>query len=195
MDIGIIGTGSVGATLARRWHSAGHTITLGARDPSAAAVVDLAGEVGGAALSPQEAAERSQVVVLAIPGGAVAGTAASLAGALAGKVVVVPANDMRGAVGDVAAAAAEAAPGARVVRAFNTIPFEAMAAGGVDGFYACDDDADETARTLVAACGLRPVRVGTLEAAPLLDGLFQLWAALVFGRGMGRGIAFHVQEL
>lgn len=195
MDIGIIGTGSVGATLARRWHAAGHTITLGARDPAAAAVVELAAEIGGTAASPQEAAERSQVVVLAIPGGAVAGTAASLAAAVAGKVVVVAANDMSGAGGDLAAAVAGAAAGARVVRAFNTIPFEAMAAGGVDGFYACDDDADETARTLVADCGLRPVRVGTLEAAPLLDCLFRLWAALVFGRGMGRRIAFRVQEL
>jgi 8-hydroxy-5-deazaflavin:NADPH oxidoreductase len=194
MDIAIIGTGSVGSALARRWHAAGHAVTLGARDPAAGGVAGLAAELGASAGTPAEATGRAEVVVLAVPGGAVAATAASLAAELAGKVVVVPANDMSGAVPDVAGAVAAAAPDARVVRAFNTIPVEAMAAGGVDGFYACDDDADEAARTLVADCGLWPVRVGGLDSAALLDGLFRVWAALVFRQGHGRRVAFHLQE-
>ena len=195
MDIGIIGTGSVGGTLARRWHAAGHAVMLGARNPAAPELQALTAEVGAAVMSPDEAAQRSGVVVLAIPGGAVAGTAAALAGALAGKPVVVAANDMSGAVPDLAAAAAAAAPDAQVIRAFNTIPAEAMARGGVDGFYACSEDVDETARSLVADCGLRPVRVGGVDDAHLLDDLFRLWAALAFRQGHGRGIALCVQAI
>jgi 8-hydroxy-5-deazaflavin:NADPH oxidoreductase len=195
MRIAIIGTGTVGGTLARRWSAAGHVIVFGVRDSGAAQARGLAEELGGELAPPAQAAASAEVVVLAIPGAAVPETAAALARELSAKTVVVPANDMRGAVADMAAAVAERAPGASVVRAFNTIPAEAMAAGGVDGFYACPDEADATASRLVRDCGLRPVRVGGPEQARLLDELFRLWAALAFGAGRGRGIAFTLTDV
>ena len=40
MQLGILGTGNVAQTLARRWSAAGHEITFGSRDPAARSALD-----------------------------------------------------------------------------------------------------------------------------------------------------------
>lgn len=70
MQIGIIGTGHVGGTLARGLADMGHDVMLGSRDPSQSRLTDWAAEdpthrrVG----SEREASEFGEVVVVAVPG-------------------------------------------------------------------------------------------------------------------------------
>lgn len=198
MDIAIIGTGNIGATLARHWHRAGHTLRLGSRSPSDSQAAELAREVAAEVSDPAAAAAAAQVIALAIPGPAVIPTAQELGAGWRGKTVVVPANHMQGGPGNLAAAVAEAAPGCAVIRAFNTIGFEVLAAAEIDGeqvdmLYACSEGSEPVAEQLISDCGLRPIAVGGLEQARLLDDLFQLWVSIAFGGRRGRGIAFALR--
>jgi predicted dinucleotide-binding enzyme len=87
MLIGILGTGNVAQTLARRWSAAGHEITYGSRDPASkgaldAPVTSLAAAVAG-----------NDVVVNATPGSASLQVAEEIgAAAFAGKILVDVAN-------------------------------------------------------------------------------------------------------
>jgi len=198
VDVAIIGTGNIAGTLARHWSEAGHRVLLGSRDPADEGARALAEEVSASLGTPAEAAARGEIVTLAIPGGAVADTVRELTDELAGKTIVVPANQMGGGSGNIAGEVAQLVPGARVIRAFNTLPFELIAAGELGGeqldmFYSGSEEADEVAEELISACGLRPVRIGGIEQAALLDGLFALWAALAFAGGRGRRIAFALR--
>lgn len=198
VDIAVIGTGNIGATLARHWSRAGHRLHLGSRDADDAGTRELAEEVGASLGTPAEAAARGEVVTLAIPGSVVTDTVRELADELAGKTIVVPANQMSGGSGNIAREVDELVPGVSVIRAFNTLPFELIAAGTLDGeqldmFYAATEDADPVSAELISACGLRPIRVGGIEQAGLLDDLFALWAALAFAGGRGRRIAFGLR--
>ena len=78
MKIAVIGMGKVGGTLGQRWRAAGHDVAYGSRTgsgdgPGGAAVMPVSEAVGGA-----------DVVVLAVPGGAVAEIVAAHGAALAG---------------------------------------------------------------------------------------------------------------
>jgi predicted dinucleotide-binding enzyme len=198
VDIAVIGTGNMAGTLARHWSAAGHRLHLGSRDPDDRGARELAEAVSASLGTPAAAVARGEVVALAIPGSAVAETVRQLAGELAGKTIVVPANQMGARGINIAGDVHEIVPAAGVVRAFNTLPFELIAAGTLDGdqldmFYAATEEADAVAAELISACGLRPISVGGIEQAPLLDELFALWAALAFGRGHGRRIAFGLR--
>ena len=65
MNIAIIGAGSVGATLGRRWHDHGHTILYGVREPGADKNQRLSDHAS--ILSNNEAASGANIVVLATP--------------------------------------------------------------------------------------------------------------------------------
>jgi 8-hydroxy-5-deazaflavin:NADPH oxidoreductase len=83
MQIGIIGAGHIGGTLARLWVQAGHDVMLSARD--LARVERLAVGLGPRALAgqPLDAARFGAVVLLAVPFGGV--PALEIADAVAGK--------------------------------------------------------------------------------------------------------------
>jgi predicted dinucleotide-binding enzyme len=129
MRIGVIGTGMIGGTLARLLAAAGHEVTV-ANSRGPAAVADLVAEIGDRATagSAQDAAAAGEVVVVAIPFGRYPDLPAA---ELAGKVVVdannyYPARD--GTIAELedgsvtsSELVAAALPGARVVKAFNTI--------------------------------------------------------------------------
>jgi predicted dinucleotide-binding enzyme len=200
MDIAIIGTGNIGSTLARHWAKAGHRIIFGSRNPADAATKPVADEVGATVTSPEEAVSRVEVVVYAIPGTTVLQAMADHTRALAGKTVILPANIMGGGgIANLAQAAHEAAPEAQIIRAFNTLPWELIAAGQIDGqpidllYVSSGGPTVELAEQLIQACGLRPIRVGDVEQGYLIDQLFALWVALAFGQRKGRGIAFALR--
>jgi predicted dinucleotide-binding enzyme len=181
MRIGVIGAGNIGGTLARLLAAAGHDVVVSfSTDP--ARLSALAESIGARTGTPREAAEHGEVVVLSVPWGVV-DEALAQAGApdsLAGRIVVDTTNQFGGVdgrftvldLGDRSAAAlhARAVPGARWVKAFNTLTagFQASAAGrtGSDRvvmFYATDDeDAVAPVERLVEDAGFDPVRTGTL---------------------------------
>src|SRR5512138_3612503 len=96
--IAVLGAGNIGATLARKWAAAGHEVRLGSRDPGADAIQALAASLGARTLAHAEAVDGAGVVVLALPGAAVAPVVAGLGGALDGKIVIDTTNKVGAAV-------------------------------------------------------------------------------------------------
>ncbi|ANL37027.1 NADPH-dependent F420 reductase [Rhizobium phaseoli] len=66
MKIGIIGAGNIGAMLARKLAAAGHGVKL-ANSKGPDTIRELAGDIGAAAVSKEEAVGGVEVVVLSIP--------------------------------------------------------------------------------------------------------------------------------
>jgi predicted dinucleotide-binding enzyme len=149
-------------------------------------------------VTQRAAAERGDVVVLALPAAVVTDVAADLGDALAGKPVLDAANEYPNATSgrSIAARVADAAPDAHVVKAFNTIGANRMADPVVDGepgtmFLAGDDSgAIDSARTLASDLGFEPVVAGDLGAAGHLEHLARFWIHL--SREYGRDIAFRL---
>jgi NADPH-dependent F420 reductase len=146
VEIGVLGaTGPAGKGLAARLASLGHDVVAGSRDPerSAAAVAEL-GERWGERVSRltagtnTDAAAAADLVIIATIWDAAVETTREHAAALSGKVVVSMANGLERVgkefhpvlppEGSLAAAMQAAAPGARLVAAFQHVPAAAFAA-------------------------------------------------------------------
>ena len=209
MRIGIIGAGSVGGALGRGWARAGHEVTFGVRDPSDPKTARLLEETGAGAkaASVAEAAAFGEVVVLATPWDATQEAVRS-AGDLSGKIVFDCTNPLAPQLSglthgfDTSAAeqVASWAPGARVVKIFNTTGANNMADPGFKGvaatmFY-CGDSADAKAAgaQLATDLGFDPVDAGSLEQARLLEPLALLWIRLAYVQKQGRDIAFKLMK-
>jgi predicted dinucleotide-binding enzyme len=180
MKIAVLGTGRIGGTLGRAFARAGHDVTFGARDPgdtdapgdTSATVTDIASAIGA-----------GDVVVLAVPGGAVAGLAREHGPGLGGKLIVDAANNVAGeGPANSHDAVTAAAPGIRYARAFNTLGFENLQNpryGDVVGdmFFSAPGADRGTVEQLIDAVGLRPVYLGDGTQA-LLDDLLRIWFTL-----------------
>jgi predicted dinucleotide-binding enzyme len=201
VNITVIGSGNIGRTLAARWRDAGHSVSIGVRDPHSPKAEAAARELGPqVAVRPLPAAlAGAEAVLLALPGAAVEQFAREHGAALAGGLVIDATNQFGQPVMNGLAALAQYAPGARLARAFNSLGWENFAQPEIDGvqvdlLYCAEDGAAQAGvERLIADCGLRPIRVGGLEQAPLVDAIGALWGALVFGQGLGRRLAFKVQ--
>lgn len=207
MRIGIIGAGSVGGALGSGWARAGHEVTFGVRDPSSPKTAELLKDTGAKAASVAAAAAFGEVVVLATPWEATQDAVKS-AGDLAGKIVFDCTNPLAPQLAglthgfDTSAGeqVASWAPGAKVVKIFNTTGANNMAAPDFDGvaatmFY-CGDDAGAKAvgARLAADLGFDPVDAGSLEQARLLEPLALLWIRLAYVQQQGRDIAFRLMK-
>jgi predicted dinucleotide-binding enzyme len=109
-------------------------------------------------------------------------------------VVIDAANNIGAPEFNSRAAITAAAPGARYVRAFNTLGWENFAEppAGADLFFAAEPDARPVAEELITAVGLGPAWVGGADATGTVDGLLPLWFALVQQRGGNRKVALRV---
>lgn len=192
--IGVVGTGSVGSTLGRRWAEAGHVVRFGTRDPDRSDVRDLVAGIDGdaEAVAVEEAAD-ADVLVLATPASAVE---PALSGLAFSGVLVDPTNSYPEPGPESGAErAARLAPDAQVVKAFNTVGWEVMADPVLDGMVAtmplAGDDAE--AKALVAdlarELGFEPLDVGDRSAAVHLENLARLWIHLTIAGG-NREFAF-----
>lgn len=202
MRIAIIGAGNVGGGLAGAATTAGHDVVISAGDPtSARATAERTGAV--AANSNRQAVQAADVVVLAVPNGAVAGIAAELAGVLIGKVVVDatnPLNDTYTGLTTDGVSAAELLqqwlPGAAVVKSLNTVfasRYGNATEGGqpLDALIAGDDaTAKSTVAALVESIGFHPVDAGSLRMARSLEEIAFLNISLNAGNGWSWQSAF-----
>jgi 8-hydroxy-5-deazaflavin:NADPH oxidoreductase len=182
--IGVIGSGNIGKTIGDAWRRAGHEVVAGSRTPEPPRTVAIAEAIGGA-----------DVVLLATQGAAVPALLAEHGPALAGRVVIDATNHVGAERLNHADIYGEAAPGARFVRAFNTLGFEMFAAPTVGGevadlFWCGPQDAG--VEELIADVGLRPIRVGDIDAIDVVDGVTRLWLTLVFRQGHPRRTAFRM---
>jgi 8-hydroxy-5-deazaflavin:NADPH oxidoreductase len=207
MDISILGTGNVGATLGRRWANAGHQITFGSRKPSSERVRALVAENTHAhqADSIFDAAARGQVIVLATPYGSIEETLAA-AGNLTGKVLVDCSNPLNhsfdGLVLGFDDSAAEhvsrLSPGAHVVKAFNTASVATMQNPNYEGLAAtmfyCGDDgqAKLVVRGLINDLGMEPIDSGPLKNARFLEPMAMLYIHLAVQQGWGGNCALKM---
>jgi predicted dinucleotide-binding enzyme len=207
MKIGIIGSGNVGGTLGGRWAKLGHEVTYSSREPGSEAMKKLVEESGpnSRAATLAETVAENDVLLLSTPWKATKDTLAK-AGDLSGKILIDLQNpllpDMSGLeVGTTTSAAemiAEWAPGAKVVKAFNTIGTSIMADANLNGhaavlFYCGDDeDAKSVVRGLALELGFDAEDAGPLKQARLLEPFAMLWISLAFTRGYGREFAFKV---
>src|SRR5262245_49544090 len=180
MRIGIIGAGMIGSTLAKLWADAGHDVCLASRHPEA--LQRLTERIGARASvgTPADAVTFGDVVVLSVPLKAIPDLARALGSALSGTTVLDTANAYERRDGEIAlqarahpggssAWAAAMFPGARWVKAFNTVYFKTLEAEAHCkderiGIPIAGDDpgALETAATLVVDAGFDPVAVGPL---------------------------------
>jgi 8-hydroxy-5-deazaflavin:NADPH oxidoreductase len=205
MDITIIGTGNMSRGIATRALAGGHSVTLlGHSDGSAEALAgDLSGVVRAGTVGDALAGD---VVVLAIPYGAIDDIVGQYGDQLVGKTVVDITNPvdfgsftpLNVEAGSAAAEIAQKAPGAKVVKAFNTTFAGTLAAGNVAGqpldvFIASDDEGAKAAvRELVEAGGLRAVDAGGLGRAHELEALGYLHMAVQGGLGTGFASAVKI---
>lgn len=181
MRIGIIGSGNIGGTLARLLAGAGHEVVVSnSRGPESLA--GLVGEIGPAASAstPAGAAEAGSVVIVAIPFFRYTELPAA---ELAGKVVVDATNYYAGRDGGVPEIAsgtgsselvARALPGAKVVKAFNTIHFRHLAGDGVPsgtpGRRAIPIAGDDAAAKATVAGLIDEIGFDAYDAGSLADG-------------------------
>jgi len=188
--IAIIGTGNVGGALGQRFAELGHTIVYGSRTPSRADVRELVAASGpnASAMTQREAAQRAEIVVLAVPWD-VAETLTPALGDLTGRIIIDPTNPrivaddgLRDfAFHDSLAERIQAlAPGALVVKAFSTLGYYTMLDPSVADspvtIPIAGDDAAARAKVaeLTAGIGLVPLDVGPLRYAHVIEGLHYL---------------------
>lgn len=182
MQIGIVGSGQMGSTLARHFIRAGYEVAISnSRGPET--LRELEAELGdrGHAVTARQAGKFGDVVVVSIPFRSYCDVSAP---SLAGKVVIDTMNyhpDRDGHFGQIddggitsSEMLARRLPGARVVKAFNAIRWTSLrdsarpGAGGqrIDIPVSGNDmAAKETVSRLIAEIGFDPV-----DAGPLVEG-------------------------
>ncbi|HEX5786849.1 MAG TPA: NADPH-dependent F420 reductase [Woeseiaceae bacterium] len=178
LKIGVIGSGNVGSALGGVWVKAGHDVMFSSRHLENDR--ELAARLGdnASAGTPREAAAFGDVLLMAVPYGALPAVGEDLAGLIDGKVVIDACNPFPNRDGEIAdwarekgagLASAELLPGARIVRAFNAVGAARMATAheepGRIGMPIAGDDAEaiEIASGLIREAGFEPVLVGGLE--------------------------------
>ena len=190
MNITIIGPGNMGRAIAIRAVDAGHSVTLVGHTPESAekAAQDVkASAKNGSKVFTADLANVNpgDIVVLALWYGTNKEIAKQLRNKLAGKVVVDIANPLNATYDGLATApdsssaeeVADAAAGAKVVKAFNTTYAGTLRAGEVAGqpldvFIAGDDvDAKSIVAQFVKDAGMRPVDTGPLNRARQIEGM------------------------
>ncbi len=205
MRLAIIGSGNVGRALGATWQRKGHDVRYGVRDrrsPNAQAV-ETAGDdrVTGIA----EAAAGADVLVLATPFSG-AQEAVHACGDVRGKVLIDCTNPLNAdytdlTLGPTTSAAEQIAhwtPGARVVKAFNSLGAQHLGDPRIGAqnasMFLCGDDpaAKQTVLALGRDLGFDMVDAGPLRQARLLESLALLWISLAYAQGNGPDIAFRL---
>jgi predicted dinucleotide-binding enzyme len=187
--VGIIGDGNVGSALARGLERAGYEVRAVGKDPQRV----------------RDTGAWSEVVILAVPYGAVEDAVRALGDGIQGKTIVDVTNaltaDMQLASGCTTSAAEalqQKARGANVVKAFNTQFATHMDSGHVDGqqltvFAAADDAAaKDQVMQMASDIGFDAVDAGPLKNARYLEPLGYLNIQLGYVIGLGTKIGLRL---
>ena len=179
MKIGILGAGNIGATAARLFIAAGHEVAVSnSRGPDSLQQMALDLGPHAHAMTVDEAVRFGEVVLLAVPWRAP--EALPHADLLRGKIVIDAMNPYRpdGGFYDLGGSTSselvlERMPGARLVKAFNTIYYVHLAGRGRKdlppadrhSIYVAGDDADakRVVSQLIEEIGFTAVDTGSLR--------------------------------
>ncbi len=190
MRIGIVGSGVVGQALARGYTAHGHQVRVGTRKPQ------LEGFSAG---SPAEVAEEAELVVLAVAGSAAVEVVTSIAPQLNGKVLIDATNPLDfssgaprlfvGHTNSLGEQVQAAAPGAKVVKAYNTVGNTLMVDPQLpDGpptmfIGGNDQPAKDTATELLQDTGWEVVDLGGIHTSRYLEPLALVWVVSAMSTG------------
>ncbi|MFH1532154.1 MAG: NAD(P)-binding domain-containing protein [Pseudomonadota bacterium] len=189
MNLAIIGAGLTGRTLGKQWAAKGNQLWFGGSDEDRARLQQTVEDAwpNARAVTVRAATEACDVVVLAVPWKH-ADTCLEGAADLTGKILVdtiTPVTWVDGpqpaGEGSFAETLARRYPGARVVKAFNTLAARHLmnvrfGNQDADTFLCADDlDALGVVRTLAEQIGFRAVNAGPLHNAVLVEHLSVLF--------------------
>lgn len=211
MRVGVLGSGSVGQAFGSALIRLGHPAKLGSRTPKSPALTAWVSRIGASASAGTfaEAAAFGEVIALATFGMAT-GEAIDLAEAsnFDGKVVIDITNPLVHAEGGAPTLGVgftdslgeqnqRRLPGARVVKAFNSVGaphfFHPQLPGGPPTMFLCGNNAEAKATVsgLISDFGWTPLDVGGIEMSRVLEPLCILWVAAAMKLGSW-DIAFRV---
>ena len=200
MKIALIGAGNMGSALARLITTAGHSLTITSRTPEKGKELARA---TGATYKEGDVARGADLVIVAT-GYADAVSALRTVGNLDAKIVVDITNPLNAdytglTVGFESSAAEElqkAFPRSSVVKAFNTVFAQVLAAGPrlggetVSVFVAGDDpEARDVVKEFVRSLGFVAVEAGSVKNSRYLEPLAGLNIYLGYGASRGTAIA------
>jgi 8-hydroxy-5-deazaflavin:NADPH oxidoreductase len=184
MRIGVLGSGEVGRALARGYLQNGHDVRIGTRQ----------GQVEELPVGPaREVAAEAELVVLAVRGTSAVELVSSLAGEVDGKVLVDATNPLDfssgaprvfvGTTDSLGEQVQRAAPGARVVKAYNTVGNPLMVdpdlPGGPPTMFVAgnDSEAKATVGDLLRTTGWDVADLGGIESSRWLEAMCMAWLA------------------
>ena len=206
MRIAVIGSGSVGAGVARSWSGLGHSVVIGSRSPESERVVSLVSEIGNgvSASGLADSVAGADVIVLAVPWSAAEVSLAAL-GNLSGRVLLDATNPFvkglsLGLGHDYSGGeqVARWAVGAHVVKALNIVDARLLDGRKLDdreiSIPICGDDKDAkgVAGSLIAELGFDVIDAGKLEISRLLEPLCLLMIKMSMKKSLGNEIGFRV---
>jgi 8-hydroxy-5-deazaflavin:NADPH oxidoreductase len=216
MKIGIIGTGNMGRALGLRWAHGGHQVLFGSRDPSKAKAAAAKGTASTQAGDFDAAAAFGDVVLYTVRN-IFPSSLLRTPQALSGKVVIDRNNrdvgndsnpadfrfDAPAPARSLAEQLAADATGARVVKAFNTIPqpvidlARAKLAPHRVSVFLCSDDAaaKATVKGLAKELGFVGVDSGRLEHARLVESVADFIRFQIGPMGLGMFATISVNVL
>ena len=181
LRIGVIGSGHIGGTVGGLWVKAGHPVMFSSRHPEE--LKELVASLGPLARTGTvaQAIAFGDVLLVAVPYGALPALGQEYGDALNGKIVLDACNAVGGRDGAIAdeverdgigVTSQKYLPSTRLVRAFNTMSYRILAheANRPDPKMAIPIAGDDAAAVLVAAglvrnAGFDPVVVGSLADA------------------------------
>lgn len=205
MRIGVIGTGNMGRCLGLLWAEQGHEVLFGARNVAKAEAAASLSANGAGFGTNDEAAAFGDVLFYNIrdvdPKDVISDVSV-----LDGKVLIESNNtpipldmDFPPVTRSGSEVLQEQVPGARVVKAFNTIPLEVfelcpddVKRHDISVFVAGDDeDARETTKQLVTQIGFTPIDCGGLIYTRQLESLADLFRAILISNGVFGHFSIH----
>ncbi len=213
MKIAILGTGDVGRGLADRLLTKGHEVRLGSRTADNPRATEwLKGAQGAASIDTfAGAADGAQLVMICVAGAHALSVAQGIAGVVQGTIVLDLSNPLDFSEGfpprmsvcnddSLGEQIQRALPGARVVKALNTLAGPLMLdpgrLSGPHDVLLCGDDAEAkaTVTELLASFGWdTPIDLGDISNARGLEMWLPLWTRLY--RALGTGdFNLHIQR-
>ena len=200
--VGIIGAGAVAKALAAGFLKYGSTVTMGTSRPEMVENDLLEAGIRARVASPEEAAREGDLVVLAVKGRVAEEVVASLADALAGKVVIdttnpisegAPENGVLPFFTDLNQSLMERlqakAPQARFVKSFNSVGSAFMVnpsfSGGKASMFIAGNDPEARAAVteILETFGWEVEDMGAAQAARAIEPLCMLWCIPGFLHG------------
>ena len=212
--VGVLGTGTVGRTLAAGLAGIGHDVMIGTRDPAGEAVTEWQRDEGASVRvgSFAEAAAYGDVLILAVGWQNVA-TVIDMAGPanFEGKLLMDATNPLRfekegeppvlaiGHTDSAGEVVQRLLPDAAVVKAFNIVGSPHMVApdfpDGEPSMFICgnSNDAKQQAGEIIESLGWpAPIDLGGIENARHLESMAMVWIVHFFNTGFQGTHAFKL---